>query len=227
MPPQADPGGRPDDRAAGHMDEIYRYQRHFYNLTRKYYLFGRDRMLAGLLPPEGGTVLEVGCGTARNLIISARRYPRAQHFGFDISREMLTTAEASVARAGLSQRITLAPGDATNFNAQSMFGTDAFDRVFLSYTLSMIPPWRESLRHAFTAVRPGGSMHIADFGQQSGYPNAFRTFLRGWLARFSVEPRADLEAELRGLAHETGAELTFTRLYRDYAQLAVLKKPSK
>ena len=27
---------------AGHMDAIYRSQRHFYDLTRKYYLLGRD-----------------------------------------------------------------------------------------------------------------------------------------------------------------------------------------
>ena len=32
--------------AARHMDGIYRYQRHIYDLTRKYYLLGRDRMIA-------------------------------------------------------------------------------------------------------------------------------------------------------------------------------------
>ena len=49
------------------MDAMYRYQRHIYDLTRKYYLFGRDRMIDRLAVPEGGTVLEVACGTGRNL----------------------------------------------------------------------------------------------------------------------------------------------------------------
>ena len=30
------------------MDRIYRHQRHIYNLSRKYYLLGRDRMIAEL-----------------------------------------------------------------------------------------------------------------------------------------------------------------------------------
>ena len=39
------------------MDGVYRHQRHLYDATRKFYLFGRDRMLAGLDVPPGGTVL--------------------------------------------------------------------------------------------------------------------------------------------------------------------------
>ena len=49
--------------AAQHMDEIYRYQRYIYDLTRKFYLLGRDRVIDELAPPRGGKVLEVACGT--------------------------------------------------------------------------------------------------------------------------------------------------------------------
>ena len=71
------------------MDSIYRTQRHIYDLTRKYYLLGRDRLIRELAPPEDGCVLEVGCGTGRNLIKAARRYPRARFYGIDISEAML------------------------------------------------------------------------------------------------------------------------------------------
>src|SRR5262249_43214804 len=54
--------------SAQEMDAIYRYQRYIYDATRKYYLFGRDRLIANLDPPERGTVLEIACGTGRNLI---------------------------------------------------------------------------------------------------------------------------------------------------------------
>lgn len=210
---------------AAHMDGIYRYQRYVYDLSRKYYLLGRDAMVAGLAPPSGGTVLEVGCGTGRNLIVAARRYPQARFYGFDISKMMLETAEANVAKAGLSSRVSLAQGDASQFSSAALFGIPAFDRVYISYAVSMIPPWREAITQAYAAVAPGGSLHVVDFGQQQELPRWFKGMLHGWLAKFSVTPRAGLEAELAALAAREGGQLQFKQLYRDYAQLAVLTKP--
>jgi S-adenosylmethionine-diacylgycerolhomoserine-N-methlytransferase len=204
------------------MDAIYRYQRYVYDLTRKYYLLGRDRMLADLAPPHAGTVLEIGCGTGRNLILAARRYPAARCYGFDISRMMLETAAGSVAKAGLADRVKLAVGDATSFDTKAMFGVAEFDRVFISYALSMIPPWRQVLAPALAAVKPGGRLHIVDFGQQDGWPVWFRRALFAWLAKFTVHPRAELEAELEALARRSGATLRFERPYRGYSEYAVL-----
>jgi S-adenosylmethionine-diacylgycerolhomoserine-N-methlytransferase len=212
--------------AAIEMDSIYRLQRHIYDATRKYYLLGRDGLLESLEPPPAGRVLEVGCGTGRNLVHAARLYPSAHYFGFDVSNAMLETASASIAKAGLQHSILLEQADAAQFDAKQVFGIDGFDRVFISYALSMIPPWRAALHRAFGAVKPGGSLHIVDFGEQSRLPMAFRAGLRAWLTKFSVEPRAELEGELRRLAAEAGAELHFERPFRDYACRAVLKKPA-
>ncbi|MBU1210755.1 MAG: class I SAM-dependent methyltransferase [Alphaproteobacteria bacterium] len=209
--------------AARHMDGIYRYQRYIYDLTRKYFLLGRDTLIDGLRPTDGGRVLEVGCGTGRNLILAARRYPHAQFYGFDISEMMLETARANTSRAGLADRIEVAQGDAADFNTEAMFGVDGFDRVFVSYSLSMIPPWREATRAALAAVRPGGELHIVDFGQQEKLPRLFKTGLHAWLAKFSVEPRPDLEAELHRLASEPRYEVQFDRILRDYSHYAVVK----
>ena len=144
--------------AAEHMDAIYRYQRYIYDATRKYYLLGRDRLLAELQPPAGGSVLEIACGTGRNLILAARRYPDARFYGFDISNAMLDTARAAIARNGLSDRISVAAGDAAEFSGERLFGVAAFDRVVISYALSMIPPWRTALQRAVDAVAPGGRL---------------------------------------------------------------------
>jgi S-adenosylmethionine-diacylgycerolhomoserine-N-methlytransferase len=197
--------------AAEHMDAIYRYQRLIYNATRKYFLLGRDHLIADLAPPPGGSLLEVGCGTGRNLILVARRYPDARLYGSEI------------AKAGLSGRIKTAPGDATAFDPEAMFGVAAFDRVFISYALSMIPPWRQAIAAAFKAVKPGGRLHVVDFGQQERLPRAFKAGLVAWLNRFSVTPRPDLEAALAEVAGGHG-RLEFQRLYRDYAQYAVMTK---
>ena len=207
------------------MDAIYRTQRHIYDLTRKYYLLGRDRLIAELGPPAGGTVLELGCGTGRNLILAAQRYPAAKFFGIDISEEMLATARANVEKAGLTDRIRLAQGDASCVDTSSAFGRHAFDRVFISYALSMIPPWRETAAHAMALVKPAsGSLHVVDFGGQDELPGWFGAALRAWLAKFSVTPRKDLQAVLAAVAARAGARLEFKRLYRDYARYAVLQQ---
>jgi S-adenosylmethionine-diacylgycerolhomoserine-N-methlytransferase len=208
------------------MDGVYRRQRHIYDATRKYYLLGRDRLIEGLDVPPGAAALELGCGTGRNLIQAARRYPDGRFFGLDISRAMLETAATAVVRGDLSGRVALAQGDATAFDANLLFGRPAFDRVFISYALSMIPGWEKTLPAALDALAPGGSLHIVDFGRQQGLPTWFRSGLRTWLAKFHVEPRDSLREALESECQRTGASLSFETLYRGYAVRAVLTLPS-
>lgn len=213
--------------AGGHsalMDAVYRRQRHIYDATRKYYLLGRDRLIDELAPPAGGAVLEVGCGTGRNLILAARRYPAARFHGIDISEAMLATARANVARAGLSDRITLAQGDATAFAPAALFGRQAFDRVFISYALSMIPDWRAAITAAVAATGDGGRLHVVDFGQQERLPPAARRILQAWLRQFHVTPRPDLLEVLRDAATVVGADLVQTPVFRGYAWLFTLRR---
>lgn len=215
--------------AVGHshadlMDGVYRHQRHIYDLTRKYYLLGRDRTIAGLDAPAGTSVLELGCGTGRNLVQAAKTFPQAQFCGLDISAEMLVTAQASVARHGLASRVSLAQGDASNFDTQALFGRTGFDRVMIPYALSMIPPWRETITAALEAVNEGGSLHIVDFGGQERLPSWFKSGLRAWLAKFHVTPRDNLREVLESETRRIGASLRFDSLYRGYAVHAVVTR---
>ncbi|BBE74003.1 class I SAM-dependent methyltransferase [Oharaeibacter diazotrophicus] len=193
--------GAPDARAhADAMDRMYRATRHVYDVTRKPYLLGRDPMIAALEVPAGGSVLEVACGTGRNLIALARRHPDARLHGFDISRQMLATARRSVAYAGLGHRIALAEGDATAFDPVAAFGRASFDRVYVSYALSMIPDWRAALSRAAALVAPGGRLGVVDFGDAAGLPAFAGTALRRWLTLFHVTPRTDLPEAVRAVA---------------------------
>jgi S-adenosylmethionine-diacylgycerolhomoserine-N-methlytransferase len=210
-------------KAGARMDAIYRHQRHFYDLSRKYYLLGRDRLIDRLEPAHGATVLEIGCGTGRNLIRAARRHPDARYFGIDISREMLATAGTNIAKESLRDRIKLACGDAADFDPEALFGVARFDRVFLSYTLSMIPPWRAVLQGLPRLLSACGEIHIVDFGQQERLPRSFRTMLFAWLERFDVEPRAELADALSAIAANNSMTLDFDRLYRGYAWAAEMR----
>jgi S-adenosylmethionine-diacylgycerolhomoserine-N-methlytransferase len=210
--------------AAELMDRMYRRQRHIYDLSRKFYLLGRDEAISGLRARPGDKALEIGCGTGRNLVKLARAYPQARLFGLDVSREMLASAAASLARAGLSARVALARADATAFDPEALFGCAHFERVMISYALSMIPPWRGALARALDVLSPGGSLHLVDFGDCAGLPGPFRTGLRRWLAAFDVTPRDDLRAALETLSAERGLTCTIETRFRGYAVLAVARR---
>lgn len=210
---------------ADQMDGIYRVQRHFYDATRKFFLFGRDACIAGLTCSPGSTILEVGCGTGRNLVLAARHHAETRLYGVDISAAMLETAAASVLKAGLGGRIALARGDATKFDPEPLFGIARFDRVFMSYTLSMIPDWQGALAQAAALLAPGGSLHVVDFGQQDGLPGWWKRFLFGWIAKYQVTPRAGLREALAALAEDRGLTMDFFTLGRGYAWRAILRRP--
>jgi S-adenosylmethionine-diacylgycerolhomoserine-N-methlytransferase len=212
------------DAHALHMDRMYAWQRHIYDLTRKPYLLGRDELVQRLAPPAGGSVLEIGCGTGRNLARVGALYPGRTLYGVDISSVMLEEARKTLARGGLSQRAWVAQADAANFDATRLFGVAQFDRVFFSYSLSMIPQWREALALALFLLAPQGSLHVVDFGEQEGLPAWTRKLLRAWLAGFSVTPRDDAPALLRELAKARAARATALSLRRGYAQYLCVER---
>lgn len=201
------------------MDGVYRRQRHFYDATRKYYLFGRDTLIDRLDLAPGMTALEVGCGTGRNLALAAKRWPGARFCGFDISDEMLVSARAKIDRAGLADRVTLAQADAAAFDPQALFGVDGFDRVFFSYTLSMIPDWRAALARGMEAMAPDGRALAVDFGDQAGLPGWFRAALTRWLALFHVSQRESLREDFEAAARAHGLAARCDALYGGYAWL--------
>ena len=202
------------------MDATYRYQRLIYDATRAWFLLGRDRLIDELAPPPEARVLEIACGTGRNLAKIAARYPWRRLYGLDISREMLRTAEAK-----LRGQAWLAEADACSFDGTAIFDTAAFDRIVISYAVSMIPDWPGAIRSAAQHLAPGGSLHIVDFHDQAGLPRAFRRILWAWLARFHVTPRTDLEAVSRRIAAETGCTARHRVLFRGYAQYVVIERP--
>lgn len=212
------------EKHADLMDGMYRYQRHFYDLTRKYYLLGRDRTIRNLDVPQGGTLLEVGCGTGRNMALAHKYFPTARLYGLDISQEMLISARKTFATKATIPDFRVA--DATAYTPRE-FGAVGFDRILISYALSMIPDWERAVDASIAALNPGGQLHIVDFGQQEGLPAWFRKLLQAWLAKFHVKPRANLREVLEAQAIENNAGLSFETIAGGYAwRAAVISKRS-
>jgi S-adenosylmethionine-diacylgycerolhomoserine-N-methlytransferase len=151
----------------------------------------------------GENVVEIGCGTARNLVRIARAYPGAKLYGLDASAEMLVTANEQVARAGLEDRILLKHAYAEEM-APALFNCNApFDHAVFSYSLSMIPDWRGALAAAAASTKETGTIHAVDFGDLKSWP-LFGRLLRAWLKLFHVAPREELLAAVEEAVRRGG-----------------------
>jgi S-adenosylmethionine-diacylgycerolhomoserine-N-methlytransferase len=106
-----------------------------------------------------------------------------------------------------------------------LLGTARFDRIVISFALSMIPPWRETVAHAATLLAPGGSLHMVDFHDAAGLPGPLRRLLQRWLARFHVTPRTDLAAVAQVLAAREGLACAIHDGALGYYRLIVLTRP--
>jgi S-adenosylmethionine-diacylgycerolhomoserine-N-methlytransferase len=211
--------------ATTRMDRMYRHQRHIYDLSRKFYLLGRDRLISELELPRSARICEIGCGTGRNLLALAERFPDADIFGIDASEEMLKTARSRIARQWLDHRIRVRRGIAEELDPMITFGlAERFDAIVFSYTLSMISDWDRAIDQAIDALRPDGLLAVVDFSEQRDLPAWFRAGLRRWLALFDVNPHAELPIYLSAVAIRDQGELQVDRLYRDYACMLRYRK---
>ena len=76
---------------------------------------------------------------------------------------MLETAQRAINQAGLGGQISLARAYAEDLDRYT-FGLDtAFDDIVFSYSLSMIPDWRQALQAASAVLSRQGRMHSVDF----------------------------------------------------------------
>jgi S-adenosylmethionine-diacylgycerolhomoserine-N-methlytransferase len=208
------------------MDRMYRHQRHIYDLTRKFYLLGRDALLDDLPSIPAARICELGCGTGRNLIRLARRRPDTRLYGIDVSSEMLATARARMRRAGLEGRVQLADAAAGSFDPMRSFGLETFDVVYFSYVLSMVPDWRSAVDRALALLRPGGTLAVVDFADQSEASPLRRRALLAWLALFDVHPRSEIEANLLAVARSLDKRPHHVSIAHGYGYRLMLRTPS-
>ena len=135
---------------------------------------------------------------------------------------MIETAQKNIARAGLSDRITVRQGLAQDLTPQMFDRDQPFDVTYFSYSLSMIPPWKESVDAAVAATKPGRTVYSVDFWDQQGYPGWFRAMLFKWLELFHVHHRPELLDYLKTVAKEQGGELKLKPIGKQYAYVAAL-----
>ncbi len=132
---------------------------------------------------KGHRVLDLGCGTATLTIQLKQAQPEAEIVGIDIDPEMLAVGLAKVQKAGVS--IALEAGSVF----QLPYPANSFDRVLSSLVMHHLTTENRhrALAEAFRVLKPGGELHIADYGK----PHRFGTRLISKLMRH-LEQTADL-----------------------------------
>jgi S-adenosylmethionine-diacylgycerolhomoserine-N-methlytransferase len=209
------------------MDRMYALQRYFYDITRKYYLFGRDQLIARMPVSTGDRVLEIGCGTGRNLVLLALRHPQAHFYGVDAANVMIDTADKKIMRRALGGQIHFRQGLAEELDGRAWFEVAQFEHIFFSYSLSMIPMWEAALEAAITSLKPAGELWVVDFWDQGGYPGPFAKLLSRWLALFHVHYRPELLSHLRKLQSDNRGSVAIEPIGRRYAYLARFVKAAR
>jgi ubiquinone/menaquinone biosynthesis C-methylase UbiE len=107
----------------------------------------------------GSRVLEVGCGTGNLSILAKRLNPAAEVTGIDPDPKALARAHRKAQRSRVVVRFDLA------YSEQLPFLDASFDRVLSALMLhhldsnAKVPALREVCR----VLKPGGSLHLADF----------------------------------------------------------------
>lgn len=214
-----------ETQARQNMNRMYRWTRHIYDASRKYYLLGRDILITRIKPADNEHICEIGCGTARNLRKLAQRYPNSYFYGVDASDEMLKTAASALKKFNLSHDVKLKQGFAQSFNPEELFKIKKpFDKLVFSYALSIIPPWRESLDHAVKVLPSGGEIHIIDFGPMHDMPKWAKSFITWWLKQFHVYYKPEIEDYLKRLEFEKKGRLLYRPILKGYCYYAVFKK---
>jgi S-adenosylmethionine-diacylgycerolhomoserine-N-methlytransferase len=139
------------------LDHFYRVHARIYDWTRPFLLLGRGKAAQAVGARAGQTVLDVGCGTGFNLAALAGRGARV--VGIEPSAPMRGQARTRIARLGLAGRVLLDPRP---YGTHSDY-EGAMDAILFSYSLTMVPPFREVLERAKQDLRPGGRLVVVDF----------------------------------------------------------------
>ena len=108
----------------------------------------------------GQRVLDLGCGTGALSLIAKRTQPGIEIVGLDPDPKALARARRKVERSGLA--VTLEQG----FGDSLPFADASFDRVLSSFMFHHLETAQKPavLREVRRVLRPGGSLHLVDFG---------------------------------------------------------------
>lgn len=175
-----------DDQSVTTTDPLHHYYRFhslIYDMTRWSFLFGRNEMIRELDLQPGQSVLEIGCGTGKNLQKIVELYPETELWGIDLSDHMLKKASNKLCGY---QNVELIHGKFGEYPLNRKF-----DLILCSYMLSMTGEVLKSIMENICLhLNENGVIAVVDF--QNTRVSGFES----WMQKNHVTMNGSLTDEL-------------------------------
>jgi S-adenosylmethionine-diacylgycerolhomoserine-N-methlytransferase len=169
-------GQRRDGSHAQRLESFYAPQAGSYDAFREKLLHGRESLVARLAPPPNSRVVELGCGTGRNIEFFGDRVGTFASVDLvDVCAPLLDQAQRRAARWPSVVRVVEA-------DAERYRPAHPVDCVYLSYSLSMTANWRKTICNAVRMLQPGGTLGVVDFFVSGSAPQAGEA-RHSWISR--------------------------------------------
>jgi ubiquinone/menaquinone biosynthesis C-methylase UbiE len=125
----------------------------------------KPRLAAAVAPGPGQRILDLGCGTGTLAIALKRSCPHAEVVGLDADADVLERARAKARQHAVDVDFHL--GLAEEPPADAAFAAASFDTCVSSLVFHHLTPAAKTraLAQVHRLLKPGGMLHIADWGQ--------------------------------------------------------------
>lgn len=165
----------------------------------------KSRLLDEAGIDKAARILDVGCGTGTLLLLARRRSKSLLAIGLDGDMNVLDIARSKARR--YVEQIALIQA----FCFDIPFADNAFDRVLSSLMLHHLTRSEKvrTLQEVFRVLRPGGELHVADWGQPHNllmHMLAFSVRLGDSFARTADNVKGRLPALFRDTGFEKVSE---------------------
>lgn len=135
----------------------------------------KQHLIAQARIEPGHRVLDLGCGTGTLTLLIKQMHPNVEVIGLDADLKVLDIARTKVAKARV--KITLESGMAFELP----YADGSFDRVLSSLVFHHLTKENKQRtgREVYRVLRPGGELHIVDFGKAHGlYTSLFALMIQ-------------------------------------------------
>jgi ubiquinone/menaquinone biosynthesis C-methylase UbiE len=149
---------------------------------------------ARILPGE--MVLDVGCGTATLALLAKQMHPETTVIGLDVDLRILKIARRKALDLGVE--IILHEGEASRLP----YPNHCIDRLLSSFLFHHLDTENKqhAVTEAFRVLRPGGELHVLDFGK----PHNIYSLVVSYVLRWTEEMADNVHGRLPEMFRDAG-----------------------